>query len=104
MKPDRGTIGIGGNDASVAAAALDCLNVLPVNVPVPLPALDLGLPLVPSALPLGGCKERFTAGGVDQMAVAIKASEPTLVRAIKEVRKRSPKGRNLMVEDRRRVV
>ncbi|NYG60412.1 lysophospholipase L1-like esterase [Nocardioides daedukensis] len=97
-KTDLVTIGIGGNDASVAAAALDCLNVLPVNVPVPLPALDLGLPLVPSALPLGGCKERFTAGGVDQLAVAIKASEPKLIRAIKDVRKRSPKARILMVD------
>ncbi len=99
---DLVTVGIGGNDAGIAAAALDCLSVLPQALPLPpgsIPSLpSLGVPLLPSQLPLGGCKERFTAGGVDVLDQAIKASEPKLVRALRHIHKRSPRARILMVD------
>ncbi|KRF13936.1 hypothetical protein ASG90_14080 [Nocardioides sp. Soil797] len=101
-KTDLVTVGIGGNDAGIAAAALDCLSLLPAALPLPpgtIPALpDLGIPLLPTQLPLGGCKERFTQGGVDVLAKAIKASRPRLVRALREIHKRSPRARVLMVD------
>lgn len=101
-KTDLVTVGIGGNDAGIAAAALDCLSLLPVDLPLPpgtIPALpDLGIPLLPTQLPLGGCKERFTQGGVDVLAKAIKASQPRLVKALRQIRKRSPKARILVLD------
>lgn len=98
-KTDLVTMGIGGNDAGIAAAALDCLSILPTKLPVgELPELDLGLPLVPTQLPLGGCKDRFTQGGVDILAQQIRESQPKLVRAIRQIRKRSPKARILVVD------
>lgn len=82
---DLVTVGIGGNDAGIASAAMDCLNLLP--------NLGLGLPA-----PLGGsCKERLTAGGKDQLTAQIKAAEPKVVAALKAIRKKSPKARVLMV-------
>ncbi|MDT0202137.1 GDSL-type esterase/lipase family protein [Nocardioides sp. AE5] len=97
---DLVTIGIGGNDAGVAAAAMDCLSLLPVALPVgAVPQLpELGLPLVPKRLPLGGCVDHFNAGGVDQLAEAIRATEPKLVAAVAEVRRRSPQARILLVD------
>ena len=101
-KTDLVTVGIGGNDAGIASAALDCLSALPAALPLPagtLPAIpNVGVPLLPSQLPLGGCKERFTAGGVDVLAKQIKASEPKLVRALRQIHQRSPKARILMVD------
>ncbi|KQZ75088.1 SGNH/GDSL hydrolase family protein [Nocardioides sp. Root151] len=99
---DLVTVGIGGNDAGIASAALDCLSLLPQALPLPAgtvpPLPSLGLPLVPGQLPLGGCKERFTAGGVDVLAKQIKASEPKLVRALRQIHQRSPRARILMVD------
>ncbi|MDN5895683.1 MAG: SGNH/GDSL hydrolase family protein [Nocardioides sp.] len=89
-KTDLVTIGIGGNDAGISSAALSCLNALPVGIVLPAG--------VPSGLPLGGCKERLTKGGVDQLARNIRLARPKLVRAIREVRRRSPKARILMVD------
>lgn len=99
-KTDLVTVGIGGNDAGIASAAMDCLSLLPFDLPAgSIPALpDLGIPLLPGRLPLGGCKERFTQGGVDVLAKAIKASEPRLVKALRQIHKRSPKARILMID------
>lgn len=101
-RTDLVTVGIGGNDAGIAAAALDCLSILPQSLPLPpgsIPALpDLGVPLLPSQLPLGGCRERFTQGGVDVLAKAIKAAQHKLVRALRQIHRRSPKARILMVD------
>jgi hypothetical protein len=100
-KTDLVTVGIGGNDAGIASAALGCLSLLPVQL-LPtssLPTLpELGLPLLPSSLPLGGCRERFTAGGVDQLAEQIKAAEPKLVRAFRQIHRTSPKARILALD------
>jgi len=74
---DLVTVGIGGNDAGFAGAATDCLSPLP-----------------------GGahCKEKYTAGGTDQLATQIDASEPKLVRALEEIHQRSPNARIMMVD------
>lgn len=97
---DLVTIGIGGNDAGFAAAAMDCINLLPTSLPpgtVPiLPTLPL--PLLPSQPPIGGCKGKFTAGGTDVLAQQIADSRPKLVAAVKEVRRRSPRARILMLD------
>ncbi len=82
---DLVTVGIGGNDAGVASAAMGCLNLLP--------NLGLGLPS-----PLGGsCKDKLTAGGKDQLTDQILAAEPKVVAALKAIRKKSPKARILAV-------
>ena len=68
--PDRVTVGIGGNDAGFAGAAMDCLSPLPEGA---------------------HCKEKYTAGGTDQLAKQIDESEPKLVRALQDIHARSPK-------------
>ncbi len=73
---DLVTVGVGGNDAGFAGAAMDCIN------PSPLGAM---------------CKEKYTAGGRDQLAEQIEAAEPKVVRALKAIHRRSPKARVLMV-------
>lgn len=96
---DLVTVGIGGNDAGFASAAISCINLLPTNtdafsalvLPVPLPFLGSGVPL-------GGCKQNFVKNGRDLLAERIKASEPKLVRALKEIHRRSPKARILMLD------
>lgn len=74
---DLVTVGIGGNDAGFAGAAMSCMSPDP-----------------------GGahCKERYTAGGHDQLAEAIDAAEPKLVGALQAIHERSPKARVLMVD------
>ncbi len=74
---DLVTVGIGGNDAGFAGAAMDCLSPLPQGA---------------------RCKEKYTAGGTDQLAVAIEESEPKLVRALEEIRRRAPQARILMLD------
>ncbi|WP_110207998.1 SGNH/GDSL hydrolase family protein [Nocardioides daejeonensis] len=99
-RTDLVTMGIGGNDAGIAAAAFDCLSVLPFNLPgiEALPTLpDLPIPLLGQKLPLGSCKPYFTKGGVDQLKVAIDQSLPKLVKAVRQVRKRSPHARVILV-------
>ncbi|WP_183095852.1 SGNH/GDSL hydrolase family protein [Nocardioides stalactiti] len=97
---DLVTVGIGGNDAGFAGAALACISLLPLEtIPMDLlPLPDLPVPLVStSTLPVGGCKAYFTAGGVDRLAVAIRKSEIKLVRAFQEIHRRSPRARVLAV-------
>ena len=74
---DLVTVGVGGNDAGFAGAAMDCLSPDPRGA---------------------RCKEKYTAGGRDQLAEAIDASEPKLVRALQEIRERSPNARILMLD------
>ena len=86
---DLVTVGIGGNDAGVAGAAIGCINLLPaIRVQ--------GESLLPA--PLGGsCKAALTAGGVDTIGQAIIASEIKVVNALEEIRRRSPNARVLLV-------
>ncbi len=83
------TIGIGGNDAGIASAGLDCLGVLPVDNPL----TDSG-----AGLPFGGCKAKYTAGGTDQLAEQIRASEIKLVRAFRAVHRLAPRARVLVLD------
>jgi len=96
---DLVTVGIGGNDAGFAAAAVSCINLLPTNTSAfDAVQLPVGIPFLGSGVPLGGCKQRFVKNGRDLLAEAIRASEPKLVRALKEIHRRSPKARVLMVD------
>lgn len=98
QRTDLVTIGIGGNDAGFASGAMSCLSALPVGVPLPTLPVPPLLPLVPlSNLPTGGCKERFTAGGVDRLARQVAATEPKLVRALRTIHRRAPRARVLVV-------
>lgn len=99
-RTDLVTMGIGGNDARIAAAAFDCLSVLPFNLPgiEALPTLPkLPIPLLGQKLPLGACKAYYTKGGVDQLRQNIKNSKPKLVKAVRQIKKKSPKARILVV-------
>lgn len=97
-RTDLVTVGIGGNDAAVASGAMSCISALPVGVSLPtLPIPDV-LPLISLAnLPVGNCKERFNAGGYDELARNIKQSQPKVVRALRQIHQRSPKARILLV-------
>lgn len=97
---DLVTVGIGGNDAGFAGAAMACISLLPIEtIPMDLlPLPDLPLPLIPtSTLPVGGCKSYFTRDGVDRLAVAIATSENKLVRAFRRIHQLSPDARILAV-------
>ena len=83
---DLVTVGIGGNDSGFAGNAFNCIT------PLVDPVLLGGVKLAPS------CKDKLTAGGVDQLDKAIADSKPKLVAAIKEIKRRSPKARILMVD------
>jgi hypothetical protein len=99
---DLVTVGIGGNDAGIAGAGMDCLNALPVANPLPpgtVPSLpDNPVPLIGSEVPLGGCKEKYSGEGVDKLSRRIRESEPKLVRAFKQIHQLSPKARILAVD------
>lgn len=84
---DLVTVGIGGNDAGIAGAGLDCLGLVPLK-----PITDIGI-----GLPLGGCKAKYTRGGVDQLSQQIDAAEDKLVGAFEGIRTRSPIARILAV-------
>jgi hypothetical protein len=75
---DLVTVGIGGNDAGIASAAMDCLGVLP------------GQP---------GCKDAYAPeGGEDRLARQIAEAEPKVVAALEEIHRRSPDARVLVVD------
>ena len=74
---DLVTVGIGGNDAGFAGAATDCISPDPRGA---------------------HCKEKYTAGGVDQLEQRINASEPKLVAALQEIHRRSPNARIMMLD------
>lgn len=98
---DLVTVGIGGNDAGIASAGMDCLNVLPFANPLPTDQLalpELPIPFIGSQLPLGGCKKKYTKAGYDQLARNIRESQPKLVRALKTIHRISPDARILLVD------
>lgn len=79
------TVGIGGNDIGLVGLATSCVNLLPETGLLTLPLLGQS------------CKDTYTAGGVDQIAAKIDAFAPTYGTVIREIRKRSPKAKILMV-------
>ncbi|GCD91072.1 SGNH/GDSL hydrolase family protein [Nocardioides sp. LS1] len=99
---DLVTVGIGGNDAGIAGAGMDCLNALPVANPLPdgtVPSLpDNPVPIIGSEPPLGGCKAKYTAGGHDRLSERIQESEPKLVAAFRAIHRISPKARILAID------
>ncbi|MDL5155408.1 SGNH/GDSL hydrolase family protein [Actinomycetospora termitidis] len=70
------TIGIGGNDIGFAEIVRTCLSALPVGTP---------------------CRDRYTAGGTDQLRARIAALGPTLARVLREVHRRAPEARVALV-------
>jgi lysophospholipase L1-like esterase len=82
---DLVTIGIGGNDVGFVSDAESCLNL----VPTPIPGAPEGLG--------GSCAARLTAGGVDQIDEAIKATAPKIATVLGEIRQRAPNARILLV-------
>lgn len=86
---DLVTVGIGGNDAGVASAGLDCLGVVPVDNPV----TDSG-----AGLPFGGCRAKYTADGYDQIGRNIRQSTKKLVRAFRTIHDISPGARILAID------
>lgn len=95
---DLVTVGIGGNDAGFAGAAVSCINLLPTNTSAfSALALPVSIPFLGSGLPIGGCKQNFVKDGHDLLAERIAASEPKLVAALAEIHRRSPHARVLMV-------
>jgi hypothetical protein len=99
---DLVTVGIGGNDAGIAGAGMDCLNALPVANPLPdgtVPALpDNPVPLLGSEVPLGGCKEKYAGDGVDRLSQRIQEAEPKLVAAFERIHALAPRARILAVD------
>lgn len=75
---DLVTVGIGGNDAKLAAAVIDCLNLTGSRLPLPPPVA-------------ASCKAKWTEDGEDRMSENIKAAEPKVVAALEGVHRRSPR-------------
>ena len=101
-RTDLVTVGIGGNDAGIAGAGMDCLNALPFANPLPpgtVPPLpDNPVPVIGSEVPLGGCKEKYSGDGVDRLSQRIAESEPKLVRAFRRIHQLAPRARILAVD------
>lgn len=96
---DLVTVGIGGNDAGFASAAVSCINLLPTNTSAfSAFQLPLSIPFLGSGLPLGGCKQNFVKDGHDLLAERIAASQVKLVNALADIHRRSPHARVLMVD------
>ncbi|TDD48293.1 SGNH/GDSL hydrolase family protein [Kribbella antibiotica] len=74
---DLVTVAIGGNDTGLVTAALSCINLLPA----------------PAGL---SCKERYTAGGRDQLADRITATAPAFGKALDRIRALAPNARILV--------
>ncbi|MER7251793.1 SGNH/GDSL hydrolase family protein [Kribbella sp. NPDC000426] len=74
---DLVTVAIGGNDTGLVAAALSCINLLPP--------------------PAGtSCKDRFTAGGQDQLAARIAATAAPFGQALDRIHQLAPNARILV--------
>jgi lysophospholipase L1-like esterase len=69
------TLTIGGNDAGLVGIAEDCVNIDPTATP---------------------CKERYTEGGVDQVAQRVDAAGPRIAAVLDGIHQRSPKARVLV--------
>jgi hypothetical protein len=82
---DLVSLGIGLNDIGLAPNLQNCLSAVPTPVP--------GAPAY-----LGGtCKADLTAGGIDSLERGIAATKPKIATAIRQIRKRSPHARILLV-------
>jgi hypothetical protein len=89
---DLVTVGIGGNDAEIAGAAMDCFGVFPDNETAP-PGT------APEQVPSGGCKHKYAPeGGEDQLAQQILEAEPKVVAALQEIHRLSPDARVLIID------
>ncbi|WP_083267899.1 SGNH/GDSL hydrolase family protein [Lentzea guizhouensis] len=79
LKPstDLVSLTIGANDIGLFQTALSCINLLPEPVGT-------------------SCKDRYTAGGTDQLAKAVDAWAPELGAALDEVKRRSPDAKVLV--------
>lgn len=88
-KTDLVSVGIGGNDAGIASAGLDCLNAIPAANPI----TDGGY-----GKPFGGCKAKYVKDGRDQLSEQIQASEPKLVAAFQAIHAISPRARILAID------
>ena len=86
---DLVTVGIGGNDAGISSAGLDCLNIVPAETPLS----DSG-----QGLPFGGCKAKYVVDGEDTIAQRIRESETKLVRAFRAIHRIAPGARILAVD------
>jgi lysophospholipase L1-like esterase len=69
------TLTIGGNDAGLVGIAEDCVNLDPTATP---------------------CKERYTQGGVDQVAQRVDAAGPRIAAVLDGIHQRSPQARVLV--------
>jgi len=69
------TLTIGGNDAGLVGVAEDCVNLDPTATP---------------------CKERYTQGGVDQVAQRVDAAGPRIAAVLDGIHQRSPQARVLV--------
>lgn len=63
------TVGMSGNDIGFSGIVESCISASPFGSP---------------------CKDRYTAGGVDQLAARIAATAPKVAAAIQEIHRRSP--------------
>lgn len=63
------TVGMSGNDIGFSSIVENCVSVNPFGSP---------------------CRDRYTAGGVDQLAARINATAPKVAAAIQEIHRRSP--------------
>ncbi|WP_141691937.1 SGNH/GDSL hydrolase family protein [Nocardia brasiliensis] len=74
---DLVTLGIGGNDAGLAATVQNCLTTDPAVSP---------------------CLDSLVSGGVDRMSVRIEAAERAVTGAVAGIRARSPRARILLLD------
>ncbi|MEV0586394.1 SGNH/GDSL hydrolase family protein [Nonomuraea sp. NPDC050310] len=89
-RTDLVTLGIGGNDAKLAAAALSCINILPT--------LTL-LPGVVLPAPLGApCKAKWVTAEGDAMSRNIRRTGPKVAATVRAIRARAPHARILLVD------
>lgn len=72
---DLVTLTIGGNDAGLVGIAEDCVNLDPTATP---------------------CKDRYTQGGVDQVAQRVDAAGPRIAAVLDGIHQRSPHARVLV--------
>ena len=81
LKPDTTlvTIGIGGNDASIADSAIHCVNILQI----PLGPAPFGRP----------CVEDLTKDGKDELGDKIEKVRPKMAAVLAEIHRRSPRAR-----------
>jgi lysophospholipase L1-like esterase len=70
------TVGIGGNDIGFTSIIEECVNLNPFGTP---------------------CKNRFTAGGTDQIEQRIRATAPRIDAAIAGIQARSPGAKTFIV-------